>query len=126
MSVNDAISAAADQSTSHADGLDATAFRAALRAAGYVVEQGWQPIATAPRDGTEVLTLLDVGGVHVVHIAWYRSSEEWQASGQYCGGWESLAEFEGWWSYTEGAVSQSKLERHCAPTHWRPLPEGPV
>lgn len=41
----------------------------------------WQPIATAPRDGTEVLVLLDVAGQAVVHIAWYRSREEWESRG---------------------------------------------
>lgn len=34
------------------DGVDARAILTALRAAGLVIEQGWQPIETAPRDGT--------------------------------------------------------------------------
>ena len=81
----------------------------------------WRPIETAPRDGTEVLVLLDSAGVAVVHIAWYRSREEWESSGQYCGGWDTLQEWEGWWSYTRNSVSQEKLEGYDAPTHWHPM-----
>lgn len=83
----------------------------------------WLPIATAPRDGSEVLVLLDCAGVAVVHIAWWRSREEWESSGQYCGGWGRLEEWEGWWSYTRNSVSQEKLEGHAAPTHWHPMLE---
>jgi hypothetical protein len=85
----------------------------------------WQPIETAPRDGTEVLVLLDCASVAVVHIAWYRSREEWEESGQFCGGWDSLEEWEGWWSYTRNSVSQEKLEGFGAPTHWLPMPIAP-
>ena len=44
---------------------------AALRTAGFVIEQDWQPIATAPRDGREVL--LWVHGIYV--IGWYHRGE---------------------------------------------------
>lgn len=85
----------------------------------------WQPIETAPKDGTDVLVFFDCATVPVVHIAWYRSREEWESSGQFCGGWDSLEEWEGWWSYTRGSVSQEKLEGYSTPTHWMPLPEAP-
>lgn len=81
----------------------------------------WMPIETAPRDGTEVLVLLDCASVAVVHIAFYRSRKEWEESGQYCGGWDSLEEWEGWWSYTRSSVSQEKLEGDRLPTHWHPM-----
>lgn len=78
----------------------------------------WQPIKTAPRDGTEILVWFDFATVPIVHIAWYRSAEEWERSGQYCGGWEALEMWEGWWSYTEHSVTQSKLEGFKHPTYW--------
>lgn len=87
----------------------------------------WRPITTAPKDGTEVLVLLDYPGQSVVHIARWRSREEWESSGQYCGGWDSLEDWEGWWSYTRNSVSQEKLEGWRLPTHWHPmLAHGPA
>ena len=81
----------------------------------------WQPIETAPKDGTEVLVYRDMATVPVIHIAWYRNKEEWENSGKHVGGLDTLEEWEGWWSYTENSVSQSKIK----PTHWMPLMELP-
>ncbi len=81
----------------------------------------WQPIETAPKDGTEILVYKDVATVPVVHIAWYRSQQEWEESGKYCDFCETLKEWEGWWSYTENSVSQSKLEDFKYPSHWMPF-----
>jgi hypothetical protein len=86
----------------------------------------WQPIDTAPKDGTDVLVLLDCADVAVVHIAWWRSREEWESIGQYCEGWDSVEQWEGWWSYTQGSVTQEKLEGFRLPTHWTPLPAMPT
>jgi hypothetical protein len=84
----------------------------------------WQPIETAPRDGSDVLVLLDIATVWVAHIAFYRSEEEWEESGQYC--WdEGLDDWLGWWSYTQGSVSQEKLDDYRTPRYWMPLPELP-
>lgn len=77
----------------------------------------WQPIETAPKDGTEILVLVSSGGVTVAHIAWYRSSEEWVNSGQYCGGWDNLEDWEGWWTYIN-SVTQEKLEGYTTPLYW--------
>jgi hypothetical protein len=67
-----------------------------LEAAGYVVEQGWQPIETAPKDGTEVLVFdPDVTpGMSMVKSDWY----------------EPGGVLEGW---------------SGKPTYWRPLPGAP-
>lgn len=85
----------------------------------------WQPIETAPKDGTDVIVRCYAAGAEFVHIAWYRSKDEWEESGQYCGGWDSLADWEGWWSYVRTSVSQERLEGWHAPTHWMPLPAPP-
>lgn len=84
----------------------------------------WQPIETAPKDHSDILVYTEIATVPVVHIAFYRSAEEWEKSGQYCG-WKTLEEWEGWWSYTRGSVSQEKLEGYAVPTHWMPLPTAP-
>lgn len=89
-------------------------------------EMNWQPIETAPKNCTDVLVLLNCAGVAVVHIAFWRSREEWELSGQYSGGWDSLEDWEGWWSYTENSVGQSKLDNLRFPTHWMPLPPLPT
>ena len=76
---------------------DAAKVRAAIHAAGFVVEQGWQPISTAPRD-------VDVEVWNAATGA-YRSrwtEDEWPM-----GFWERLGKW------------------YPRPTHWRPLPAGP-
>jgi hypothetical protein len=82
----------------------------------------WQPIETAPKDGTDVLVLLNWADVPVVHIAWFRSREEWERVGQLCGGWPTLEDWLGWWSYTRNGMTQERLD---GPTHWMPLPPAP-
>lgn len=56
----------------------------------------WQPIETAPKDGTPV---------------WLFSPED--NPQQFVGSWESF-EDQGWWGYAGTGV-----------THWMPLPEPP-
>lgn len=76
----------------------------------------WRPIDTAPKDGTDILVLLDVASVAVVHIAWWREPEDLM---------DGTEEDRGWWSYTLGSVTQEKLEGYREPKWWMPLPEPP-
>ena len=55
----------------------------------------WQPIATAPRDDTDVLVLCDHGIISI---------------GSFCGTM--------WW------IEQTTYEKR-EPTHWMPIPERP-
>lgn len=82
----------------------------------------WQPIKTAPRDGSDILVYLECATVPIVHIAFYRSAEEWEKSGKYCGGFDGIDDWLGWWSYTINSVGQQRI----LPTHWMPLPKPPI
>ena len=77
-----------------------TAILAALRAAGYVVEQGWQDISTAPRDGAYQVT----NRLGEVCLCQARD------------GSRIILNMPGYadWSWPEPA------------THWRPLPAPPT
>ena len=77
------------------DGVDARAILAALHAAGLVVEQGWQPISTAPRDAM----LMTGHNEDTAPIIGYYHRGAWR-------------EHNG-----KGTVIR--------PTHWRPLPQPP-
>lgn len=82
----------------------------------------WEPIDTAPKDGTNVLVLIDCAGTFVAHIAFYRGREEWENSGKYC----YFEEWNGWWSYVRGCVSQEKLDDWRLPKFWMPFDEPPA
>ena len=84
----------------------------------------WQPIETAPKDGTNVLVYYVRGGVPVVHIAWYDSPDEWEKLAENGLVLDSREEWVGWWSYTRGSVTQEKLDDWQTPTHWAPY-NGP-
>jgi len=71
----------------------------ALTAAGYAVEQGWQPIETAPRDGTRMLC--------------YAPAAEDRAS---------IVRSDFWWVRERGFAHMRPGQPY---THWRPLPAAP-
>lgn len=91
---------------SHAD-----AALAALRAAGYEVRKGWQPIETAPKDGERVLLYSDGknGSKQAIQTAswqqinWHRDGGFWEESHCYDDGFCVALNF----------------------THWMPLPPPP-
>lgn len=69
-------------------------------AAGSLVPQGWQPIETAPKDGTPVLVHA-VGGV--IYVCWHVHGT-WRFAMMSDGDWLSVAH----------------------PLHWMPLPTPPL
>lgn len=91
----------------------------------------WQPIETAPKDGTDILVGYDFAAVWIVHVAFWSEGTCTAADGSVVELWrdqgfDSEDEATGWWSYTWGSVSQDKLEGSHAPTHWMALPEPPT
>lgn len=75
----------------------------------------WQPIETAPKDGTDVIVMYMHIDTQVVHNAFFSSEQE---------NWD--AEDIGWWSYEHFEVRRIKLDDWMAPTHWMPLPQPPA
>ena len=79
---------------------------AALRAiegAGYEVGPGWQPIETAPRDGTRILAI--GGGLSEVEVVDYNAKV-------------------GCWNAETVTLDDrdDESDGYNRPTHWRPLP----
>jgi len=76
----------------------------------------WQPIETAPKDGTAFLAWEDDdrGNQWPVVIKWteYETEEDREEFG------------EGFWQYCEELLSDVAGE--AEPTHWLPLPPPPV
>ena len=80
----------------------------------------WQPIETAPKDGTEILAWRKDCGVLVVR--WdcpedFLSETELQELGK------ESAEAYSW--FCADFVTGARLEGSEVPTHWMPLPAGP-
>lgn len=81
----------------------------------------WQPIATAPQDGTEILGWREDAGVLLIWWAApidFCTEEELQDididSAESCD-----------WFYVD-STSGGRLDGDEAPTHWMPLPKGPA
>ena len=78
----------------------ATCYLAGLSAAGYVVERDWQPIATAPRDGTR--------------LQCFAPAAEDRAA---------VVRVDYWWVRERGFAQMRPMQPY---THWRPLPAPPT
>ena len=68
--------------------------------------QQWQPIETAPKDGTNILLVNRVGNV---------ATGLWQGNGEY----------ECWW-LRGGNRPNTFFNHHYGPSYWMPLPELPT
>lgn len=70
----------------------------------------WQPIETAPKDGTEVLILFDSVEVRIVHLCYWHD-------GQDLANEVSYPDTVGWW-YFVNSVSQIQPNKLLTATHW--------
>lgn len=93
----------------------ADGYNAAIRA------RGWQPIETAPKDGTEILGFREDCGVLIIR---------WTCCSEFCTDDEledldeEDAEKEDW--FCADFIRGSRLEGSEVPTHWMPRPAPPV
>jgi hypothetical protein len=84
----------------------------------------WQPIETAPRDGTAFQAKIPGHGSDNV-IGWF--DDLMNSDGRPCGGWAFMSEQEPPDSWTDGicwAVNEDG-EKSVEPTHWMPLSTPP-
>ena len=81
----------------------------------------WQPIETAPKDGTEILVWrYDIGSVLIARWdapANFMTDRECEEIGP------GAEQYD--WLYVD-FVAGGRMEGPEAPTHWMPLPEPPV
>jgi hypothetical protein len=98
--------------------------KAAMLSAALPASVGWQPIETAPRDGTEVLIL--AGGMAIqaffLEGAWGPDipGEVREYHGAVWVAFDDLTQFE-----VEGGALEGGLDYHGSVTHWMPLPTPP-
>ena len=76
----------------------------------------WQPIETAPKDGTEILLFErgEYGGISVLH---------WRREEHYLNGKPTGFADTGW--CTPGEHVSAEFNAYFKPTHWHTLPEPP-
>jgi hypothetical protein len=77
----------------------------------------WLPIATAPKDGTEILVLFDSATVDVVRLCWWDDGAP-RESDNVPG---PRPDDVGWWSYKH-SVTQEQIEG-MTPVGWLPMPK---
>ena len=83
----------------------------------------WQPIETAPKDGTEILAWRVDYGVLVVRwtsAAAFMTTSEIEAE---CRDGADWVDIEDW--FCADFIAGCRLEGSEAPTHWMPLPPPP-
>jgi len=83
----------------------------------------WQPIETAPRDGTEILGWRDDCGAMLIRYTAcdaFMSEDEIERSGL-----DEETLFKPDWFGADFVAGCMRLEGSELPTHWMPLPEPP-
>jgi hypothetical protein len=81
----------------------------------------WQPIETAPKDGTDLLLAWNWRGRYVSIGKWARVNYlDWDT--------DRVVDSECWvqWESLNSIVDTCVLVGPNAPTHWMPLPEPPM
>ena len=79
---------------------------------GIMTELKWQPIETAPKDGTEIIVMYVNIATQIVHAACW-IEDEYDPSET------------GWWSNDWNEIGSVIMKGAYAPTHWMPLPKRP-
>ena len=79
---------------------------------------GWQPIFSAPRDGSPILAFNPMVGVYNTAF-----TTRWDGSVEECDNPTSEGVPCGFWS--SGAKSYPFGKWDCQPTHWMPVPGPP-
>jgi len=97
---------------SEADYLSGVSFARAIEAEVLRI-YGWQPIETAPRDGTSVLIYMPEASRKKVMEAYWATP------------WEGAPEDQCWWSTPHGPAGRGYTILPKAVTHWMRLPAAP-
>ncbi len=79
---------------------------------------GWQPIASAPRDGTKIDVWLAKAHCRVTNCYWVRPQHTCGENEGYC---DSCPDHDGWVDGEDFMYGYTKEQ----PTHWMPVPLPP-
>lgn len=87
-----------------------------------VVQDGWMPIETAPKDGTPIILCREdrVTAGHWEPEKWPSKPEYHSTTGEYLGQFETGECYPAWWYSEDGG-----FEDDYPPTHWMHLPAAP-